>query len=284
MNSRLWTLFAALAALLLAMSAVAQENSLERPVITVKAGERAIEISWEPIPGADQYELWVWPDNVTGWVLIDKDLTATRFSDEGRTGGARYWYAVRALSSAGETSSWSEYGSAVAPVLPTQTATPTATPTWDNSVPGIPGGDSQFPQTDTPTPTATPTSVHALTAVPTVTLTPTHDNSFPVTPDRNAPRPSPTHTPIPTLTPVPDDCILTYRVDKVKMALRPVTWDWFYFIFGELPTSVVLDQVWYYSHEDYMQINYIVTDSSGQEIYVREFWDGCLFLGFDNEG
>ena len=98
------------------------------PVITASFLSGAVELSWEPIPGAVRYQLWAWTQP-GGWQQLDDgSLTGTTFSHTGLEAGTTYVYAVRAVNAAGLVGGWSEYVSAAVPPPPTSTATPTSTP------------------------------------------------------------------------------------------------------------------------------------------------------------
>ncbi len=141
-------------------------------------------------------------------------------------------------------------------------------PLPDNSVPGIPGNDSLAPQTEAST--STPTAM---------------SNQFPPgTPDRNLPMPTLTPTLVPTATPVPDDCRLVYRLDKLKMALHPSSQEWYESVYGEFPKTVVFVDVWFNAFTETVIVNYIATDSSGKERKIWEIWSGCLYVGFGYQG
>lgn len=104
----------------------AQEHSLDKPVLTVSAENGIIEISWEPVPEAQRYELWIWWSEDTGWQQLADDLTETRFSHAPWTAGTKYWYTAKVVGAAGETSPWADYVSIVAPVTLTPVPTPTS--------------------------------------------------------------------------------------------------------------------------------------------------------------
>ena len=129
----------------------ASDTILTPPTLTAEARAGAIELRWDPVPGAVRYQLEVWWDSLPDWEPIGEDsLTATSYTHTGLTAARKYYYTIRAVNAAGQTSDWQlDYASATVPTapdntLPSPTPTPTPTPT--------PGA---FPS---PTPTATPTS------------------------------------------------------------------------------------------------------------------------------
>ena len=93
--------------------------------------------------------------------------------------------------------------------LPTNTPTPTATPTRTPTNTPTPTATPTRTPTNTPTPTATPTRTPTNTPTPTATPTQTPTNTPTATPTprtapvNNSPRPAATSTPTPTPTPTP---------------------------------------------------------------------------------
>ena len=119
-------------------ASVTFEPSLAAPTLTAQSGEGAVELSWGTVQGAERYELWAWT-SADGWQQIGGDnLTGTTYSHVGLTAGTTYYYTVRAVNAASETSAWSEYVSAT----PQQVQPPQ---------------DLQYTPTPTPTPNAGPT-------------------------------------------------------------------------------------------------------------------------------
>ena len=117
------------------------ENTLTPPALTAAAAEGAIELRWDPVPGAVRYELQVWWDPLPDWERFGGDGTAaTAYTHTGLTAGRKYYYTIRAVDAAGQKSGWQqEFASATVPAAPDSTL-PATTPTL----------------TPTPTPTATP--------------------------------------------------------------------------------------------------------------------------------
>ena len=92
------------------------QAELSVPVLTVEATARGVEPSWEATAGAVRYELATWWDEGTGWQYIGGDaLTETRYTHTDVTAGTTYYYSIRAVNAAGETSAWLlDYPSATA--------------------------------------------------------------------------------------------------------------------------------------------------------------------------
>ena len=174
----------------------ASGTPLPPQALTAAAVDDAIELRWDPVPGAVRYELMVWWDLLPDWQRIGGDgLTATSYTHTGLTAGREYHYTVRAVDAAGQMSDWQQdFASATVPAAP------------DNTLP------SPAP---TPTPTTTPVSSSSPTLTPTPTPTPT-----------STPVPSPLLPPALTAKAVDDAIVL--RWDPVPGAVRyklRVWWD-----------------------------------------------------------
>ena len=146
--------------------ASATVSAVSTPSLTAQATENGTELSWTAVTGATRYELWAW-ESVNSWQQIGGDnLTDTTYTHEGAAAGATYYYTVRAVNAAGETSAWSQYASLTVPqdqqgpqpaATPTSTptATPASTPTATHTTqPSVPE------QPNLRQPTATPTTAN----------------------------------------------------------------------------------------------------------------------------
>ena len=114
---------ALLAYILVAPTLQAQTNDKPpAPRLTINHEQRSVDIGWDAVQDASRYQLWVWTES-DSWQQLDDELTDTSFTHADLKVGTTYWYAYRAVLSSGDTSAWSEYGSATisdslaAPVL-----------------------------------------------------------------------------------------------------------------------------------------------------------------------
>ena len=89
---------------------------LSTPALTATATEGGVALRWGAVQGAVRYELAVWWDAGTGWQSIGgANLTGTSYTHTGVTSGTTYYYSIRAVNAAGETSTWLlQYASATA--------------------------------------------------------------------------------------------------------------------------------------------------------------------------
>ena len=87
-------------------------GDLTTPVLTATASGGQVVLTWQAVPGADTYELWV-GDSVNGWQRLDDGaLAATTFTHSSGVAGTTYYYTVRAHASDGKESAWSGHVSA----------------------------------------------------------------------------------------------------------------------------------------------------------------------------
>ena len=157
------------------------------PALTAQAGENAIELRWDPVPGAVRYQLRVWWDPLSTWQpLAELDSPAAAYTHNDVTPGREYHFTIRAVNAAGQTGAWQQdFPTATVPIQ-SDAASPTPTPTNTPAPVASPSPTSAPTRTPTPTPIATPSP----TSTPTRTPAPVAS-------------PSPASTPTPTSTPTP---------------------------------------------------------------------------------
>ena len=137
---------------------VSLPGSLAAPALTPQAAAGAVNLTWEPVPGAARYELWTWWNEDPGWQQLSGDnLTATSFSHTGLTAGVTYYYQMRAVNAGGVASPWSQQVSAAATQVQPLNFTPTPAP------------ETAPASTLTPTASSTPNTVPVPSATPTAT-------------------------------------------------------------------------------------------------------------------
>ena len=102
---------------------------LAAPELTAKAVEGTVQLSWNAVPGAARYQLSTWWASDPGWQSLGGDsLTATSYTHTDVTAGTTYYYSIRAVNAAGDTSGWlEEYPSATVPAAATPLTTPQLT-------------------------------------------------------------------------------------------------------------------------------------------------------------
>ena len=197
--------------------------ALDAPVLTAQAAAGSVKLTWPAVDTAVRYVLWSWWDEETGWQQIGgDDLTGASYTHSELAVGTTYYYQMRALNAAGESSGLSQQVSATvteaqqststptptatsqsiltATPTPTPALTPTPTSTPDSSTTATPTSTPETILTSTPTPTpetiltATPTLTPESILTATPTLTP---ESMPT----DTPTSTPTSTPTATMTP-----------------------------------------------------------------------------------
>lgn len=169
--------------------------ALDAPALTAQATAGAVELSWTEVDTAVRYVLWSWWDEETGWQQLGgDDLTATSYTHSDLSVDTTYYYQIRALNAAGESSGLSEQVSATVTEAQQSTSTPTptstspliltATPTPTPALTVTPTAtpDSSATATPTPDPQATSTATPIPTSTPTATITPTISSSAAPTP------------------------------------------------------------------------------------------------------
>ncbi|MDE0463223.1 MAG: leucine-rich repeat domain-containing protein [Caldilineaceae bacterium] len=102
------------------------------PALTAQATEQGVELRWQAVQHAVRYELFTWWDGAPDWKRIGGgELTGASYTHSDVTAGTRYFYTIRAVNAAGETSGWlQDYPTATAlATTGAATSTPTANPT-----------------------------------------------------------------------------------------------------------------------------------------------------------
>ena len=102
---------------------------LAAPALTAEASAGAVELRWQAAPGATRYELSTWWNAEIGWQPLGGDnLTGTSYTHTDVTAGTTYYYSIRAVNAAGETSPWlRDYPSATVPAAANPLTTPELT-------------------------------------------------------------------------------------------------------------------------------------------------------------
>ncbi len=158
-------LFTALLAVVFALSLLSNtetnaqtstESALAIPALAAEATAHGVVLTWDAVPDAARYELLAWWDPGINWQpLGGANLTGTTYTHTDVTAGTKYFYSIRAVNAAGETSAWLlDYASATALAA---TGAGTSTPTPSPTATAAPG-------TSTPTPTASALAIPALSA------------------------------------------------------------------------------------------------------------------------
>ena len=91
------------------------------PELTAQAVEGAVELSWQAVQDAARYELLNWWDAEIGWQPLGGDnLTGTSYTHTTVIPGTKYYYSIRTVNAAGQTSDWLKpYPSATVPAAAT---------------------------------------------------------------------------------------------------------------------------------------------------------------------
>ena len=108
-----------------------QSQRLDPPVLNVTpTGSTATDVSWNMVPGAVRYQLWVWWNNDPGWQLLgDGNLTGTTYSHSSLTPGLTYNYIIAAVNAVGDYSDWSAQVQVTLPASQTVLPAPALTVT-----------------------------------------------------------------------------------------------------------------------------------------------------------
>ena len=193
--------------------------ALDAPVLTAQAAAGSVKLTWPAVDTAVRYVLWSWWDEETGWQQIGgDDLTGASYTHSELAVGTTYFYQMRALNAAGESSGLSQQVSATVTEAQQSTSTPTPTATSQSILTATPTPPQTSTPTSTPALTATPTSTPDSSTTATPTLTPetiltatptlTPETILTATPTltsesmpTDAPTPTPTSTPTTTITP-----------------------------------------------------------------------------------
>ena len=98
------------------------------PVPTTTSGPGWITLSWEPVSGADMYDVWRRIGADGNWQRASASpLTETAYGFIGYPAGSTIFFLVRTIAADGKVSAWSELAQETATAKPTPTQTPTAT-------------------------------------------------------------------------------------------------------------------------------------------------------------
>ena len=100
------------------------------PVLTAHPGHSWITVSWEPVSGADKYEIWSRQGTEGTW----RESSASPHSNTshgflGLPSGSTWQFLVRSIAADGRVSAWSGLAEATVSDAPTPTPTPTPTAT-----------------------------------------------------------------------------------------------------------------------------------------------------------
>ncbi|MCZ0939682.1 MAG: leucine-rich repeat domain-containing protein [Caldilineaceae bacterium] len=94
------------------------EPDFSRPLeaprnLTAIVGASQVTLTWEAVPNAASYDLWVWDSLDRRWDPLGDALTDTTYTHSVLTDGRNYYYQARARDAAGMRGPWSARGQAI---------------------------------------------------------------------------------------------------------------------------------------------------------------------------
>ncbi len=96
-------------------------SALSAPTLRAAAGAGYVTLTWDAVPNAARYELWVWRGAETGWQRIDDgNLAGVSYTHTDVAAGLTYYYVIRAVGANGETGPWSQWVEAAVPASATR--------------------------------------------------------------------------------------------------------------------------------------------------------------------
>ncbi len=96
-------------------------SALSAPALRAAAGAGYVTLTWDAVPNAARYELWVWWDEETGWQRIDDgNLAGVSYTHTDVAAGRTYYYVIRAVGANGEAGPWSQWAQAAVPASATR--------------------------------------------------------------------------------------------------------------------------------------------------------------------
>ena len=234
---------------LLSSPTVAQEDKPDEPVLSAKAANGSITVSWDSVETAVRYELSVWWDPLPDWQDIGgNNITGNSFTHTNLTAGRTYYYSARSVNAAGKKSDWQDdYVFAIAQ----QGSAPAAT--------------------NTPVPTATSGPVPAVTNTPAVVAT-------------NTPSPTATSGPVPTVTPLSVEGNKWCRVAQ-ENTIQGGTLDKYRILFpdAQAPSYPDITEVWNRGNQTVVmyELDGFYRHSDGQAGIISgvEYYSACTYTG-----